>query len=57
MPYYCPVDGKYSDKFPSEKARDDHIILVHPDSPEARLLTERRRKGYAQEQTGGKVST
>ena len=55
MPYYCPVCRKYSDKFPSTKARDDHLVEVHPTSEDALLITERRRKGYAQE-TVGKTS-
>lgn len=56
MPAYCPVCARYSDKFPSDKARDDHLLSVHPDSDEAKQLVERRRKGFAQSAEVGKVT-
>lgn len=55
MPVYCPVCQRYSDKFVTTTLRDQHIIDIHPDSQEAKDLTERRRKGFAQTQELGKT--
>lgn len=52
MPLYCPVCAKYSDKFPTAQLRDDHLVEVHPLSEEALDITQRRRKGYAQDLVG-----
>lgn len=56
MPEYCPVCRKYSDKYPSLKAMEDHLIEAHPSTDEARDITERRRKGYAQDTGIGKTT-
>lgn len=56
MPFYCPVCAKYSDKFPTEVKRDKHLVDVHPESEDARLITERRRKGFNQSAELGKVT-
>lgn len=48
MPVYCPVCKKYSDKFPTQTVRDDHIVEIHPLSAEALDITQRRQRGYAQ---------
>jgi len=52
VPVYCPVCGRYSDKFPTPKRRDDHVLEIHPGSAEAVEITERRYKGYAQDLVG-----
>lgn len=52
MPVYCPVCARYSDKFPTQEERDDHLVTVHPLSAEAQDIVERRRKGYAQDLVG-----
>lgn len=52
MPVYCPVCSRYSDRFPTPQRRDDHIVEVHPLSDEAKEITTRRQKGYAQDLVG-----
>ena len=52
MPVYCPVCMKYSDKFPTAKLRDDHLLDIHPGSAEAIAINTRRHGGYAQDLVG-----
>jgi hypothetical protein len=56
VPHYCPVCRKYSDKFPTLPAMEEHLIGMHPTTEEALLITERRRKGYAQDTGIGKTT-
>jgi hypothetical protein len=56
MPAYCPVCKKYSDKYPTDALMEAHLVAVHPDSDEAKLIIERRRKGYAQTAELGKTT-
>ena len=57
MPSYCPVCARFSDKFVTDLLRDTHIITIHPNSDEAKAITERRRKGFSQTADVGKVTT
>jgi len=57
VPFYCPVCRKYSDKYATLKGMEDHLLEAHPDTEEARALTERRRKGYAQDTVGKTTQT
>lgn len=56
MPYYCPVCRKYSDKFATLPRMEEHLLEAHPSTEEALLITERRRKGYAQDTVGKTTS-
>jgi hypothetical protein len=53
--YYCPVCRKYSDKFRTQQAMEDHLTSLHPMSPEAAALIQ-NRTGFGQTADVGKVT-
>ena len=39
----CPVCGRYSDFYPTDKALTDHMLAVHPDDPRTLARTKPAR--------------